>query len=102
QFCIEFPEVSRVLNHVPHTADDTAQAIFSMYRRHAYQVGEALDAQGRLHFSRLRRGELSANCLISIMGAGLRRAGANGHPEGKNSKPEGIASVDGLVVNEET
>lgn len=66
QFCVEFPEVSRVLNYVTASADDTARAIYELYKRHAQQVGEALDAQGRAAIPRLRRGEISPNNILSI------------------------------------
>jgi 7-cyano-7-deazaguanine synthase in queuosine biosynthesis len=73
RFCVEFPETSRAINFIEGKADATAEAIFKLYKRHADEVGEALDAQGRAAFPRLRRGELPADCLLSIAAAGLRR-----------------------------
>lgn len=99
-FCVEFPEVSRVLNYVQASADDTAQAICDLYMRHAKQVAGALDAEGAKEFPRLRRGEIPGNCLIGMMGAGLRRdavAGQAAVEQGKDvtERPNGLAVDEG-------
>lgn len=76
KFCLEFSELNRVLNYVRAPADDTARAIYDLYRRHASQIGKVLDDQGRAAFPQLRRGELPESCLVGIMGSGLRRSSA--------------------------
>jgi hypothetical protein len=73
QFCVEYPEVGRALNHLDGTADDVSQAIYNLYRRHAQQVCGAIDAAGRAAISELRRQELPPTCLLSIAFAGLRK-----------------------------
>jgi len=73
RFCVEYPEVSRALNYVDGSADDVAQAIFTLYRRHAQQVCSAIDAAGRAAISELRRGELPSTCLLRIAFAGSRK-----------------------------
>jgi hypothetical protein len=72
-FCVEFPETSRAINFINGSADASAEAIFKLYKKHADEVGEALDSKGRLAFPRLRRGELPADCLLSIAARCLRR-----------------------------
>jgi hypothetical protein len=72
-FCVAFPETSRAINFIDGGADAVAGAIFKLYKQHADEVGGALDVQGRQAFPRLRRRELSADCLLSIAAAGLRR-----------------------------
>jgi DNA-binding response OmpR family regulator len=69
---VEFPETSRAINSVEGKADAIAEEIFQLYKRHANEVGEALDSQGKQAFARLRRGELTPDCLLSIAAAGLR------------------------------
>src|SRR5262249_44026809 len=73
RFCVEFPETTRAINFIDGRADDNAEAIFKLYKRHADEIGEALDSQGRQAFPRLRRRELPSDCLLSISAAGLRR-----------------------------
>lgn len=73
QFCVEYPEVARSLNHLDGTADRVAQEIFGLYRRHAQQVCGALDAAGRSSISELRRHELPPTCLLSIAFVGSRK-----------------------------
>jgi hypothetical protein len=71
-FCVEFPETSRAINFIDGQADAIAEAIYQLYKRHADEVGAALDSQGKQAFPRLRRAELPADCLLSIAAAGLR------------------------------
>ena len=42
QFCVEYPEVGRALNHLEGSADDVAQGIYNLYKRHAQQICGAL------------------------------------------------------------
>ena len=97
QFCVAFPELGRVINHIDGTVDQAAQAIYDLYRRHAKQVGDALDAQGRAAISQLRLEELPSNCGLSIAFAG-RRPQATTTPE--DSDGSHVASVNGLVLDE--
>jgi 7-cyano-7-deazaguanine synthase in queuosine biosynthesis len=102
-FCVEFPETSRAINFIEGAADATAEANFKLYRQHANEVGKALDGQGRQAFPRLRRGELSADCLLSIAAAGLRRVPAT--PVDASSTKDRSAVADqqnGLVIDEST
>jgi hypothetical protein len=101
KFCIEFPEVSRVINFVQGTADDVARGIYELYKRHAKQVGDALDAEGRANISRLRRSELPASCLLSIAFSGKRaiRDASLDKPAQPATK---AAPSNGLVIDETT
>lgn len=72
KFCVEFPELSRVINHVEGTADDVARAIWELYRRHAQQVGGAIDAEvGRLA-KPIRLNEIDPNSMIRIAISGRK------------------------------
>lgn len=111
QFCTMFPEVSRALNHMPDHTDQTAEAIFRMYKDHADEVTGAIDARGKQSFPRLRRGELPADCLLSIAAAGLRSIGKptevareTGVREAaiQGSRPSNNGRPEALVINEST
>jgi len=96
KFCVEFPETSRAINFIGGQADANAEAIFKLHKRHADEVGGALDSQGRAAFPRLRRSELPANCLLTIAAAGLRRVpGTSGGPSADQKEGQ-------LVVDEST
>ena len=98
RFCIEYPELSRVLNHIDGKADDIARAIYDLYSRHAKQVGNALDAEGRRLISdiRLDRIDLSSLIRIALSGRSNLIADAAGDPEAS-----GEATGDGLQIDEE-
>jgi hypothetical protein len=72
-FCAAYPEVTRAINFIDGRADDVAESIFRLYKRHVDEVGAALDAQGQQAFPRIRRRELHADSFLSILAAGLRR-----------------------------
>ena len=97
KFCVEFPELSRAINHIRGTADEAAQAIFDLYRRHAKQVGDALDAQGRAAIPALRLGELPSNCGLAIAFS----PGGRPLPGASPSTDQVSRSIprDGLVVD---
>ena len=42
EFCYEFPELNRIINHLDLSADEIAQSVYNLHRRHAHQVCEAL------------------------------------------------------------
>jgi len=95
QFCVTYPELGRVINHINGSADQVAQAIFDLYRRHAIQVGDALDAEGRAAISRL--GELPANCGLSIAFSRRPLPAAEATPE---TVGDLVTTADGLVLDE--
>jgi hypothetical protein len=95
KFCVEFPEMSRAINSIDGRADSNAEAIYQLYKRHASEVGEALDSQGRHAFSRLRRGALPADCLLHIAAAGLR-------PPTRQESSEWITATEAVELSEKT
>lgn len=72
-FSVEFPELARVINHIQGRADNAAQAIFELYRRHSREVLGALDAAGQAAIPEMRKGELPKTCLLSIVFSGARQ-----------------------------
>lgn len=102
RFCSEFGEISRVVNLIPGLADDAAEAIYGLYTRHAKQIGDALDEQGRQAFTQLRLGELPGTCLLSMLGAGLRRDHSDKHPPTAPETAAESVGSNGLVVDQST
>jgi len=100
QFCVAFPEIGRVINHIDGPADEVAQAVYDLYRRHASQIGDALDAEGRAVISKLRLGELPPNCLLAIAYSGGRKLPEE--PAPKAEEAAATAGADGLVIDELT
>ena len=70
KFCLEFPEITRAINHIDGSADDVARAIWELYKRHARQVGGAIDREGSRLFSAMRMDEIAPNSMIRIAVAG--------------------------------
>lgn len=70
KFCFEYPEITRALNHIDGSADDITRAIWDLYRRHAKQVGDAIDAEGSRLFSDIRLDRIDVNSLIRIAVSG--------------------------------
>ena len=105
-FCVAFPETSRALNFIDGEADSIAGKIFKLYKQHADEVGEALDAQGRQSFPRLRRSELPVDCLLSIAAAGLRQipgaSSGQSKPGDKKTEPTGANGQNEPLVIDET
>ena len=93
QFCVEFPELSRIINHIDAPADDVAQAVHDLYKRHGDQIGGILDDLGRAAISQLRLGDLPPNCLLSMAFSSGREF---------PGEPATVAGIDGLVVDEST
>lgn len=69
-FCLEFPEINRVINHIDGRADDVATAIWNLYKRHAQQVGGAIDREGGRLYSAMRMDAIAPNTMIRIAVAG--------------------------------
>lgn len=78
QFCTKFPEVARLLNHVDGKADDVAEKVFRLYKRHAQQVCSALDREAQACIPQMRRKTLPETSLVGIAygGAGGTRTRA--------------------------
>lgn len=100
-FCTEFPEVTRVINHVDAAADDTAKAIYDLYKRHAQQVGEALDAQGRAAIAELRLGQVPAYSLLGIAYSGKRTLPVESPPDDAESEVD-AAGNSNIRIDEGT
>jgi 7-cyano-7-deazaguanine synthase in queuosine biosynthesis len=100
QFCVEFPELARVINHIEGHADDVAKAVCNLYKRHADQIGGALDEQGCAAISQLRLGELPPNCLLGI----AYTRGREVVEEAASTAEVGAGTTggDGLVIDEST
>jgi len=104
QFCGQFGEVGRVVNHLDGTADSVAQRVFDLHKRHARQVVQALDAAAKEAVPEMRQGALPSNCLLSIVYAG-QRAHADEEPPQVFPTPDGarwdevsIRYIDGETV----
>jgi len=62
-----YGEVSRVLRHLrPLSADQVAERVIQLYRRHSAEVTGVMDAALRDHASDIREGKLPATCAILL------------------------------------
>ena len=62
-----YGEVSRVLRHVrPLSADQVAERVIQLYRRHSAEVTGVMDGAIRDHASDIREGKLPATCAILL------------------------------------
>ena len=62
-----YGEVSRVLRHLrPLSADQVAERVIQLYRRHSAEVTGVIDAALRDHASDIREGKLPATCAILL------------------------------------
>lgn len=62
-----YGEVSRVLRHLrPLSADQVAERVIQLYRRHATEVTGVMDAAFSAHASDIREGKLPATCAILL------------------------------------
>jgi Queuosine biosynthesis protein QueC len=62
-----YGEVSRVLRHLrPLSADQVAERVIQLYRRHASEVTGVMDGAIRDHASDIREGKLPATCAILL------------------------------------
>ncbi len=62
-----FGEVGRVVRAVGGNFDETGRRIHALYRRHASQVGEVLDAAAARHATSLRHRDLPRGCLLRLV-----------------------------------
>jgi hypothetical protein len=62
-----YGEVSRVLRHFrPLSADQVAERVIQLYRRHSSEVTGVMDGAIRDHASDIREGKLPATCAILL------------------------------------
>jgi hypothetical protein len=62
-----YGEVSRVLRHVtPLSADQVAEKIVQLYRRHSSEITKVMDEATRAHASDIREGRLPPTCAIIL------------------------------------
>lgn len=66
QFGIRFGELARVLRSIEGTANDVAQRVFELHKRHAQQICKAIDDAATALIPEMRRGTLPGTCLVSI------------------------------------
>lgn len=89
-----YGEVSRVLRHVrPLSADQVAERIIQLYKRHAFEVTGVIDSAHSAHVADIREEKLPATCaiLLAIPDSYKRVAAA----EGQDSP---VAPVDLLTA----
>jgi 7-cyano-7-deazaguanine synthase in queuosine biosynthesis len=78
-FCTKYGEVSRIIREVPGKADDAAQQVFDLYKRHAKQVCDAVESAAGQHLSELVHHELPDSSLLSVaMGRRVAESAARG------------------------
>lgn len=78
-----YGEVSRVLRHLrPLSADQVAEKVIQLYRRHSSEVSGVMDGAIRDHASDIREGKLPATCaiLLAIPESYKKTAAAGGTP----------------------
>jgi len=67
QILEHYGEISRVLRHVhPLSADQVAEKVIQLYRRHSSEVSKVMDEAIRDHASDIREGKLPATCAILL------------------------------------
>jgi hypothetical protein len=67
QIVEHYGEVGRVLRHVrPLSADQVAERVIQLYRRHSSEVTGVMDEAIRAHASDIREGRLSPTCAILL------------------------------------
>lgn len=105
QFCTRFGEVSRLVNHIDGTADDVAQRVFDLHKKHARQVLQALDAAAKGAVAEMREGTLPADSLLSIVYAGKRAmpeaeaAQSFPTPDGSRWEDVSLRFIDGETLS---
>jgi hypothetical protein len=72
-------EISRVLRHVqPLTADQVAEKVLRLHRKHADEVTSVIDYATSTHASAIREGRLPATCAIMLaVTEGYRKSGGH-------------------------
>jgi Queuosine biosynthesis protein QueC len=67
QIVEHYGEISRVLRHVrPLSADQVAEKVIQLYRRHSSDVTKVMDEAFRAHVSDIREEKLPATCAILL------------------------------------
>lgn len=67
QIIEHYGEISRVLRHVrPLSADQVAEKVIQLYRRHSSDVTKVMDEAFRAHVSDIREEKLPATCAILL------------------------------------
>ncbi|WCJ60323.1 7-cyano-7-deazaguanine synthase [Fontisphaera persica] len=64
QMVEKYPEVIRVLRHLGGSVNGAAERVFDLYRRHAGEVNEAVDALMDRHKTAIRERTLPGECLL--------------------------------------
>jgi hypothetical protein len=67
QFFSRFGEASRVLRHIPGSAEATAIQIFDLHRRHAKQVTGVIDQAFAKYGADIRKRALPPSCLLRLV-----------------------------------
>jgi hypothetical protein len=81
QLVEHYGEVSRVLRHLrPLSADQVAEKIVQLYRRHSSEITKVMDEAMSAHASNIREGRLPATCAI-ILAVSESYRGGRDHPE---------------------
>src|SRR5260370_32110710 len=102
QLVEHYGEVSRVLRHVrPLSADEVAEKVVQLYRRHASDVSRVMDDAIRLYASDIREGKLSPTCAIILAVPESYRLGAqHGLVRSPRCTTEETRSHDAEVVKQ--
>jgi hypothetical protein len=66
EFLRNFPETSRVILHLPGTADEIATQIIDLYRRHAVQICTVINKAVESHVTAILAGDLFPSCLLIL------------------------------------
>lgn len=67
QFFSRFGEASRVLRHIPRSADATAMQLFVLHQRHSKQVTGVIDRAFAEYGADIRKRTLPASCLLRLV-----------------------------------
>lgn len=94
-----YGEVSRVLRHVhPLSADQVAEKIVELYRRHSSEVTKVMDEAIRAHASDIRAGRLPPTCAIILAVPESYRVTTSGPRTETAKRPGGDAEVAKSLV----
>ena len=99
QIVEHYGEVSRVLRHVrPLSADQVAERVIQLYRRHSSEVTGVMDEAIRTHASDIREGRLSPTCAIILALPESYRVGTSSSQSEKVRPPGGDGQMKRAVV----
>jgi 7-cyano-7-deazaguanine synthase in queuosine biosynthesis/predicted MPP superfamily phosphohydrolase len=65
-FFARYGELSRVIGHLPGSADENATRIVALHRKHGEEVESVLDEGIRRHAKEIRKGELPESSLLML------------------------------------